>query len=385
MTCRYRAAFVRLFDFTGIFEARRLRTVMGSLQGVLCLMAAFTLGACHSKKGGQAEALILTHPLKRDTTISREYACRINSCQNIKVLAAERGYLKLGNVKEGQQVNAGDVMFKIVPGSKRTALNRAENVAAVAKSVFENTARRLKNQQATDQELSEAKAQWDEKLELVKVAQGDEGVNTIKAPFSGLMGRLLLPEGSLVEQGAVLTTLMDNSVMWCHFNVSEAEYREYAAQAKTEEKQQVTLVLANGQIFNQPGRINFVDAKLDTQSETVPFRADFANPTGLLRNGESGIIRMWKTIKQAVLVPQIATMEERGKHYVFVIGKDHLMQKKQIAIAAELEDLFIVSEGLGVNDMIVFKGLSQAKDGATAEEYEFEEPEKAFARLKIKE
>ncbi|MFZ2279653.1 MAG: efflux RND transporter periplasmic adaptor subunit [Prosthecobacter sp.] len=357
---------------------------MRALQMGACLMAAFTLGACHSKKGGHAAVMVLTHPLQQDTTISREYACQINSCKNIKVLATGRGYLELGKLKEGQHVNAGDVMFKIVPGSKRTALNRAEAVAEVAKGVFENTERRLKNQQATDQELSEAKAQWDEKLELVKAAQNDADVNTIKAPFSGLMSRLLLAEGSLVDQGAVLTTLSDNSEMQVIFNVSEAESREYAAQAQSGENKQVTLVLANGKIFEQPGRLNVAEAKADEQSGMTPLHADFANPTGLLRNGESGIVRVWKMIKQAVLVPQKATFEKRGHHYVFVVGKDQVMQQREIQISAELEDLFMVSEGVGADDMIVFAGMGLAKDGAKAEGAEFEAPEKAFAHLKIK-
>lgn len=348
-------------------------------------MAAFTLGACHSKKGGKTTVMMLTHPLQQDTTISREYACQINSRRKVKVLAPERGYLKVGDVKEGQQVNAGDVMFKIVPGTKRTAQNRAEAVEQVAKAVFENTERRLKNQQATDQELSEAKAQWDEKLELVKVAQSDEGVNTIKAPFSGLMGRLLLAEGSLVDQGAVLTTLSDNSEMQVVFNVSEADSQEYAAQAQTGENKQVTLVLANGKIFDQPGRLNVTEGKLDEKSGLTPMHAEFANPTGLLRNGESGMVRVWKMIKQAVLVPQNATFEKRDHHYVYVVEKDQVVKQREIKISAELENLFVVSEGVGAEDTIVFSGLGLAKDGAKAEGAEIEAPEKAFAHLMIKE
>lgn len=350
----------------------------------LCLLAAFTLGACHSEKGGHAAVMVLTHPLKQDTTIAREYACQINSCKNIKVLAPERGYLKLGNLKEGQHVNEGDVMFKIVPGSLRAALNRAEAVEQVAKAVFENTKRRRQNQRATDQEVSEAKEQWDEKQALVKVAQSDEGMNLIKAPFSGLLGRLPLPEGSLVDQGAVLTTLSDNSEMRVVFNVSEAESREYAAQAQKGENKQVTLVLANGRIFDQPGRLNVTEGKMDEKSGLTPMHADFANPTGLLRNGESGILRVWKMIKKAVLVPQNATFEERDHHYVYVVGKDQVMKQREIKISAELENLFVVSEGVGVDDTIVFAGLGQAKDGAKAEGAEFEAPEKAFAHLKLK-
>lgn len=347
-------------------------------------MAAFTLGACDSKKGGHAEVMVLTHPLQQDTTISREYGCQLNSCRNTKVTAPERGYLKTGDLKEGRHVNAGDVLFKIVPGSSRIALNRAEAVAEVAKVVFENTERRLKNQQATDQELSEAKDQWDEKLALVKVAQSDEGVHTIKAPFSGLMGRLLLPEGSLVDQDAVLTTLTDNSEMRAFFNVPEAEYREYAAQGQPEQTKQVTLVLANGKVFDQTGRLNVAEEKVDAQSGMTPLRADFANPTGLLRNGVSGIIRVWKTIRQAVLVPQQATFEKRGHHYVFVVGKDQVMKQREIKVSAELENLFVVGEGVGADDTIVFAGLGLAKDGAKAEGVEFEAPEKAFAHLKGK-
>ncbi len=275
-------------------------------------------------------------------------------------------------------------MFKIVPGSNRTALNRAEVAAQGAQATFETTERRVKSHEATAEELSAAKTAWDEKLTLVKVAQSDEGVSTITAPFSGLMGRLQLPEGSLVDPGAVLTTLTDNSVMWAFFDVPDAEYRDYAAQGQTEQNKQVTLVLANGRVFNQPGRINGIEEKVDGQAGMTPLRADFANPTGLLRNGESGIIRMWKTIKQAVLVPKHATFDKREHHYVFVVGKDQVMKQREIMVSAELEDLFVVSEGVGVDDTIVFAGLGRAKDGAKAEGAEFEAPEKAFAHLKVK-
>lgn len=357
---------------------------MRGLQMGVFLMAAFTLGACHAKKGAHAAPLVLTHPLQQDTTISREYACQITSCKNIKVLATGSGYLELGKLKEGQHVNAGDVMFKIVPGSTRTALNRAEAMAQMAKVVYENTARRLKKQQASDQELSEAKAQWEEKQSLVKVAQSDEAVQTIKAPFSGLMGRLPLPEGSPVDQGTVLTSLSDNSEMWVFFIVSEVEHREYAAQAQSGQNKQVTLVLANGKVFDQTGRLNVAEGKSDAQTGMTLLRADFANPTGLLRNGESGTVRVWKMIKQAVLVPQNATFEKRGHHYVYVVGKDQVMRQREIKISAELERLFVVSEGVCGDDTIVLAGLALAKDGAKADGAEFEAPEKAFAHLKMK-
>jgi membrane fusion protein (multidrug efflux system) len=348
----------------------------------LGLLAVFTLGACHRKESGHHEVLMLTHPLQQDTTITREYTGQIKSCKNFKVIAADHGYLETSHLKEGQQVKAGDVMFKIMPGGYKTALNRAESEAEVAKTAFEAMERRQKKQEASDNDVARAKAQWDDKLAQVKVAQSDEGLSMIKAPFSGMVGRLTLPEGSLVSKGTLLTTLTDNSEMWVYFNVREPESREYAAQGQPEENKQVALVLANGKTFDQPGRVNGTEAKLDADDGPTTFRAVFPNPTGVLRNGASGIIRMRKTIKQAVLVPQSATIEKRDHHYVFVVGKDHVMKQRQVTISAEVGDLFVVSDGVGVGDTIIFAGLGQAKDGAKAEGGEFEEPEKAFAHLK---
>ena len=164
----------------------------------------------------------------------------------------------------------------------------------------------------------------------------------------------------------------------------EADDLDYSSRAATEESKNVKLVMANGEIFDQPGHVNVIEAEFNNKTGTIPFRADFPNPKGLLRHGETGSIRMQETVKNALLVPQKATFELGDEHFIFTVNKDHVIKQQKITIAKELEDLFVVSEGLTENDTIIFEGMRQAHDGAHAEDFRFEETKEAYAHLKLK-
>lgn len=371
------------------------------------MLAGLLLCGCHQKKGAdvhepehakahehddddkheheheEAESqLIVTMPLKRDTIVAREYVCQIHSCRNIELRAVERGYLQSVFVKEGQLVKEGDPMFKILPLVYQAELTSAEAEAQISKVEYENTKRLTESKVVSDKELAISKAKWEQKVAVVNLAQAHLGFTNINAPFSGLMDRLRLRNGSLVDEGDLLTTLSDNSEMWVYFNVPEAEYLDYMSEVQPEERKKVDLLMANGKIFNQPGRVNVIEAEFNSQTGTIPFRADFANPDRLLRHGETGNIRMNKMVKGALLVPQKATFEILDHHYVFIVGKDDILTQQRIHISEELEDVFIVSEGLTDKDKIVLEGMRQAKSGAKAV-YVFKKPEEAFKDMKL--
>lgn len=248
---------------------------------------------------------------------------------------------------------------------------------------YENTKRLADNKVVSDTELAIAKAKLEKTLAEVNLAQTHLGFTELKAPFAGLLDRLHVRKGSLIDEGDLLTTLSDNSEMWVYFNVPEAEYLEYASQAQDEEKKKVNLVMANGKLFPQKGRINAIEAEFNNETGTIAFRADFPNPDGLLRHGETGNVQMKKVVKDAILVPQKATFEILDHHYVFVVDENEVVTQQRIHISEEVEDLFIVSKGVTEKDKIVLEGLRQAKSGQKAE-YEFEEPEQAFKHLKLR-
>lgn len=277
----------------------------------------------------------------------------------------------------------GDLMFSILPRVYTAEVKRTEADAQVAKVEYENTKRLLETNVVSDKELTMAKAKLDQKMAEVNLSQTHLGFTTIKAPFTGLMDRLRLRNGSLVEVGDLLTTLSDNSEMWIYFNVPEADYLEYASTEQSEESKKVSLIMANGKLFDQKGRVNVIEGEFNNKTGTIPFRADFPNPKGLLRHGETGNIRMQRALKHALLVPQKSTFELEGEQYIYTVDKDDVIKQVKIKVIEELEDLFVVSGALTDKDKIIFEGQRQAHDGEKAHEYRYEETKDAYANLKL--
>ena len=215
-----------------------------------------------------------------------------------------------------------------------------------------------------------------------QLAASELNFATVKAPFDGIVDRLRLQQGSLVEAGEILSTLSDNSRMWVYFNVPEARYLEYMANAKQHrEDLQVELVLANGKKFEQIGKINAIEADFNNENGNIPFRADFPNPDRLLRHGQTGTVLISRVLKDAIVIPQRATFEVLQKRYVYVVDKDDVAHQREIVIQNELEDLFVIKSGIDVDDKIVLEGIRQVRDGDKVE-YEDRASEQVAANLK---
>ena len=169
---------------------------------------------------------------------------------------------------------------------------------------------------------------------------------TVKAPFDGIVDRLHHQQGSLVEEGEILTTLSDNSVMWVYFNVPEARYLEYMADLNQhKEDLKIELMLANGNKFDQIGKIGAIEADFNNENGNIPFRADFPNPDRLLRHGQTGTMLISRVQNDAIVIPQRATFEVLQKRYVYVVDKDDVAHQREIVIQNELEDLFVIKKG----------------------------------------
>lgn len=323
---------------------------------------------------------MVSRPLKQDVTVQREYVCRIQSCRNIELRALERGYLEQVHVKEGQRVEENAPMFQIQPVVYEAERKRAAAELEAARVEFENTRRLAENKVVSPAELALAQAHLNKAEAELNLAEAHLRFTDIRAPFAGLMDRLHVRRGSLVEEGELLTTLSDNLEMWVYFNVPEADYLEYAAERPTD--QTVSLLMANGEPFKHPGKLSVIEAEFDNRTGTILFRADFANPEGLLRHGETGKIRLSKRLKNAVLVPQKATFEVLDHCYVLVVDEHGTVRQQRIRVTESLEDVFIVGEGITEKDRIIVEGLRQVHSGDKAECVDVK-PAEVFGQLKL--
>jgi membrane fusion protein (multidrug efflux system) len=295
-----------------------------------------------------------------DVIITQRYLCQIHSHCHINVRASERGILGGISVTEGQAVKKGDLMFKI--GKTKKSF---EEGAAVSQNELKL------------HEAKPARAQANANL-----AKADLDFGKVVAPFGGIVGRLREQLGSLIKEGDVLTTLSDNSVVWVYFNVPEKQYLEYMARRKQHEEDKIELVLANGNKFPQIGTINAIQAQFNNGTGNIPFRADFPNPDGLLRHGQSGTILIHRTLRDATVIPVRATYEILDKRYVYVVDKDDVVHQREIAAEREMDDIFVIKEGVGAGDRIVLEGIRQLRDGEKVE-YEFRPPHEVMRNLKF--
>jgi membrane fusion protein (multidrug efflux system) len=293
-------------------------------------------GSSRSVSDQEHRKIVLTSPKAMDVAVTQRYVCQIHAQRYINIRALEKGILSEIRVREGQFVKKGDLMFKIDTARSRT-------------------------------KADPAKAEMD--------------FTNIIAPFDGLVGRLHMQQASLVMEGDVLTTLSDHSMIWVYFKVPEKQYLEYMADRKLHEGEKIELVLANRTKFPQPGKLGAIQANFDNQTGTIAFRADFPNPDGLLRHGQSGTILIHRKLHDAIVIPQRATYENLDKRYVYLVDKDDVAHRREIAVQNEVDGIFVIKKGVGVGDRIVLEGIRQVRDGEKVQ-YEFRPPEEVMRNLR---
>lgn len=412
---------------------------------ILALFSSLLISGCESHEKEQEghheenHKIVVTSPVKKDVVSTQQYVCQIHSRRHIEVRALEEGYLEEIRIQEGQTVKNGQVMFKIVPILYQANLDTERAEAELAEIKYKNTKLLSNKSIVSDQELALAKAELLRARAKVKRAQAELGFTAITAPFDGIVDRQYEQQGSLVEEGDILSTLSDNSVMWVYFNVPEARYLEYKARLDDEnDGLDIELQLANGEIFPHPGKLGAIEADFNNETGNIAFRADFPNPDGLLRHGQTGTILIHRKLQDAIVIPQRATYEILAKKYVYVIepeakgarhgseetsddghehaethggehaehaethGSEHaethggehggehaaehagqhgIVRQREIVIQEEMEDVYVIKQGLSVNDKIIFEGIRQVRDGDEVE-YELRPPEKILSQLK---
>lgn len=328
--------------------------------------------------------IIATSPVAKDVTLTQQYVCQIHSRRHIDIRALEGGYLQAINVNEGQTVRQGDVIFNILPTLYQAKRDADVAEAQLAQVEYDNTLKLVQQNIISEQELKLAQAKLNKALAQVNLAQAEVDFANIKAPFAGIVDRLHEQEGSLIEEGAILTTLSDNSVMWVYFNVPEARYLEYMQTLRDNPNQadlNIELKLANHNIFPQAGKIGAIEADFNNETGNIAFRADFPNGDGLLRHGQTGTILIHRISNNAIVIPQRATFEVLAKKYAYVIDKDNVVHPREIVIQNEQDDIFVIASGLSADDTIILEGIRQVRDGEKVE-YEFRDPSQVLANLK---
>jgi len=348
------------------------------------------LAGCGEKpKGGQrpkTEVAIVTVSPER-LALTNELPGRLEANRVAQVRARVPGIILKREFREGSEVKAGQVLFRIDPATYQAALNsaraslaRAEanlnqatlkldryaplvKINAISKQEYDD-ANALKLQAAAD--VAAAKA-------AVTTASLNLGYATVTAPISGRIGRAMVTEGALVGQGEAtqLALIQQIDLLYLNLTQSSAELTQLRqalmnGQLKTvsEDEARVSLVQEDGSVYPHDGALLFSDITVDESTGSVTMRAKFPNPDRLLMPGMFVRARLQQAVNEGALaVPQQVVQRTNEGSMVMVVGAEDKVEARPVKTIGSHGDRWIIGEGLKVGDRVIVEGFQKIRPG----------------------
>ncbi len=365
-------------------SARALTFVLGA--------AAIPLSACNKSQPQGAGQMpppevnaVAVKP--RDIPITLEYVGKTEGVREVEVRPRVGGILLRWNYAEGGTVQSGQSLFTIDPVPYQTTVARTEADLASAqarKTQAERDIERLTplldQGMVSRKAFDDAIAARDVAIAQVKAAQAalteaklNLGYTRVEAPITGVTGRALKSEGSLVEaQNTLLTTISQIDPIRVIFNMTEAERLRFAEQASTgklklpkDNRFVVSLNLADGSSSERPGVVDFSDIRVTPETGTSEFRAVLPNPGQRIRPGQ--FVRVTLQGAQyvnALAVPQRAVLEGPQGKIVFVVDEKGLAQPRPVQVGDWSGAEWVITGGLKDGDRVIVDGVMKIRPGA---------------------
>ncbi|MEH6304512.1 efflux RND transporter periplasmic adaptor subunit [Olivibacter sp. CPCC 100613] len=345
--------------------------------------------ACTSSKGNSDESeekrsVPYTQLKAVDTTLYTDYVADIQAVRNVEVRSKVQGFLDKIFVDEGALVQAGQILFKINEDEQRADVSKAQallnNATADAKTValeLERVKTLVKKNIITKTDLDVAEAQLKAAEARVQEARSDLqraqtqlGYTSIRAPFTGRIDRIPLKVGSLLSEGALLTSVSDLDEVYAYFTISETEYLQNIARKSPENSilsKKVQLTLADGQHYPHMGEIELAESEFEEQTGTISLRARFPNPDRILKHGATGKIQLPTKITESIIVPQKSVFEIQDRAYVYVLDTASKVKMTNIELGTRFGHFYLIRSGLKAGQKIVFEGTQSLTDGVAIE------------------
>ncbi len=337
---------------------------------------------------GNAETAVSIMTVKtKDTPIVFEYIGETESSHMVEIRARVQGFLDQQLYEEGRMVKANQPMFIIDQKPFKANLQAAKGQLAQQEARHStaqanlNRIRPLAAKNAVSQkDLDDAVGQEQETAAAVLAAKAQVteaelnlSYTVISSPIVGLSSNAKKQTGSYISAGpdSLLTYVAQIDPMWVNFSISENEYLSLSKQTQSKEliipkyeDFDVEIVLADGSIYPQKGKLMFADPSFSLETGTFLVRAQVNNKQGLLKPGEFVRVHMKGAIRpNAVTVPRSSVLEGAKGNFVWIITDGGKASVRQITLGQWVGNDVIVNSGLFVGDKVVVDGFQKLSDG----------------------
>ena len=347
---------------------------------IITALAAAVLASCGGGSQGKPNFGDNEYAVRtvkaQSAELQTSYPATVRGVQDVEIRPKIAGFITKINVKEGQSVKKGQVLFVIdnvtyeaAARQAKAAVNSAKAQLNTSKLTYENSKKLFDNKVIGDFELQSAQNAY-ESASYVSAKQNLDFCY-VTSPANGVIGELPYKVGALVSSSSQqpLTTVSDNKTMQVYFSLTEKElmglsHSEGGVEAAIKDFPGVKLQLADGSIYGTEGHVAAVSGVIDAATGTVQVRADFDNPGQKLKSGASGSVIVPQTAQDAIVIPQSAVMQVQDKFFVYVVGKDNKVKYTSVTVNPENDGKnYIIESGLKSGETIVVYGVTGLTDG----------------------
>jgi len=364
-------------------------------------MLAFAMAGCGpsdgADKGGHkggppggmppAEVTVMTVAPKA-VPVAFEYVGQTVGSREVEVRARVTGILLKRNFDEGGPVKQGQSLFSIDPAPFEAAAARAQADVAAAEARLEQARRNAARFKPLYAEKAVSQKDYDDAVSAEQIGNADVkaararlaearlnlGYTKVEAPVSGVAGRALRSEGSLVSgPDVLLTTVVQANPIWVNFGIPDNDQARLTKEIQAGRlavpnggQFEVSLVLADGTPYGQTGKLNFSDTRISAATGTRETRAELPNGDGQLRPGQFvRVVLRGATYPNAVTVPQRAVLEGPQGKFVYVVGEKGVADVRPVQ-AGEWSGGgdWIIIDGLKEGERVIVDGVMKLGPGA---------------------
>lgn len=317
------------------------------------------------KMGPMPVTVIEMQPQKVPSSI--EIMAQTEGARETEVRARVGGILTKRLYQEGEMVKAGQPLFQIDRSPYEIAL-------AEAKAKAEQTAREVGRLKGLAEAKAIAQKDYDDAVSANAMAQAalrqaelNLSWTTVTAPVAGTTGRAIKSDGNLISTGdSLLTSIYQTNPIWVRFSLGESDLAKFpGGRVTAKDVKGVELVMANGEKYEKPGKVNFLATNIDTTLGTQALRAEFDNAGGQLLPGQFVRVRLLTGERDGVyLVPQSAVLQTEQGTLVMTAGPENKVAPRPVKAGEWYGKDWVILGGLNAGDKVIIDNLIKLRPGA---------------------
>ena len=350
-----------------------------ALAGLLTLAQAGSAGA---QQGAPPPAVLVQAVEQKPIGQQSELIGRAAAVDKVDLRARVKGYLGPRKFTDGDQVKEGQLLFTIEPDTYQTTVDQKRAARDSAKATLTNAEGQLRRaaellrtnngtQVTYDQRLSEqlqAKANVEQAAADLRDAEIQLSYTEIRSPITGRIGRAAVSPGNIVgPDSGVLATVVSEHPIRVLFPVTQRELMDARRDGQVDGSGVVVQVrLADGSIYKEKGKLDFIDVTVDAKTDGQIVRALFDNADKALTDGMTlRVVIEEKNPAMVLAVPDAAIARDQTGPYVFTVNDKNVVEQRPIKTGAARDGMTGVESGLKAGDKVIVQGQQKVRPGMT--------------------